>query len=483
MRTLMLLSIVCVVAVVSVFSEEAAAPGTDSFLSGAEPVIQGVSEVPEKAAAPIETGEALRLTVQRCVELALSQNAQALIAEAKAASARARTGQARAAQRPQVSAKAAFTYIDGLESGLGGGLLGSLIPASAFQGSKDNESFMLSITQALYAGGQIRSGIRASEHLAKSEEWQREVVLQTLAFEAARAYYDCLLSKSLVRVAEDSVVTFERHLSDAQQSFDVGLIGSFEVLRAKTELGARQSDVIAANNGAQLALVNLRRLLAVPQTTGIVFEGKLDWRPLDKPVSELAAQAMTQRPEVLAIEQGIAAAHENVARVKGQYKPKVAANAQWTKLEGVGSMTPEGWTLNVGAEWELYAGGRRKHEVAQAEEDLKSIEYQMDDVKRLIELDVHQAYIQVQDAIATIRREKGTVELGLEGRRLAMLRFHEGVGTQAETLDAELALTKAETSLVQALRGYAVAQAALDKALGKQVTLPPGAAADSTENK
>jgi outer membrane protein TolC len=46
------------------------------------------------------------------------------------------------------------------------------------------------------------------------------------------------------------------------------------------------------------------------------------------------------------------------------------------------------------------------------------------------------------------------------------LRFEEGVGTQSETLDAELALTNAQTGLARAVHEYAVARAALERAVG-----------------
>ena len=62
--------------------------------------------------------------------------------------------------------------------------------------------------------------------------------------------------------------------------------------------------------------------------------------------------------------------------------------------------------------------------------------------------------------------ERGTRELVKEGLRLAELRFRKA-GTQTETLDAELALTSADTALVQALRDYAVANSSLERAIGK----------------
>jgi outer membrane protein TolC len=80
---------------------------------------------------------------------------------------------------------------------------------------------------------------------------------------------------------------------------------------------------------------------------------------------------------------------------------------------------------------------------------------------------VKAAQIQIQDAMARVSSERGTRELAKEGLRLAELRFQEGAGTQTETLDAELALTSADTALVQALRDYAVANSSLERAIGK----------------
>ena len=447
---------------------EQGASGTDVFLEGAEPVIQGaLATQPEPEATEEEAPEALPLTVERCVELVLRQNAQVFIAEATVAAARARVGQAQSARLPQLSSRAAYAYIDGLETDIGAGPLTGLIVGKNWIGSKDMTTFELDAKQVLYAGGQIAAAVRAAEYLAESEEWQREVALDTLVFQAKEAYYNCLLAKALLRVAENSVVTFERHLADAELALEVGLIGRFEVLRAKTELGKRKSDAISAGNAGRLAVVNLCRLLAIEQNTPIKFEGKLDWAPLEARVEDMIQEAWANRAELRALDQGIAAAQENMRRLRGQYRPKVAADVKWSYMEGAAQFYPDGFTLGVGAEWDLFTGGRRKHELAGARAESDQLEHQRDEAQRLIELNVRQAHIQVQNAIATIRRDKGTVDLGCEGQRLAELRFQEGVGTQGETLDADLALTAAETSLVKALRDYAVARAALEKALGR----------------
>ena len=408
-----------------------------------------------------EAAKARTLDIRQCVDLTLAQNPQVFVAQDDVDAAKAKIGQAQSQRKPQVKAQEGIVYLDGLKP------FSIPIIGGNLTGEKTERKDEFTLTQVLYAGGQINAAIKASEYLAQAQEWRKQAKLNELEFSAKNAYNDCLLARAMVRVAEESVVTFQKHLTDAQQMLDVGLISNFEVLRAKTEMGAREADVVAAKNAVRLTLVNLHRILALPQDTSIQLVSKMEWAPISEPLADLLSEANTKRPELLALEKGIAAAGENIHRIKGEYLPRAAATADWSNTSGAGQMQPNGWTLSLGAQWDIYAGGKRKHEVAEGKAQKSGLEHQLEDVRRLIELDVRQAHIQMQDTMARITKEKGTVDLGREGLRLAQLRFQEGVGTQSEVLDAQLALTSAETMLVKAVHDYALAHAAIEKATAR----------------
>lgn len=494
-----------------------AAPGDEDVAP--RPTLLDQNEAVQRAVAVIQSHfnelpqepehkptETLVLDLQGCVQKALEQNAQIAIAEDSVRAARARIGQARSAMFPQVKATYGVTHTEmnereqsGLMSLLGGGSggfggfgLGGLggmtgdplvdigLPivlgiGGSIIGQKltpkltpDDtlETTQVSFSQVVYAGGQIRAAINASKYLAESEEWKKSAKMAEIEFAAKQAYYDVLLTDALVRVAEGSVRTFERNLADAEQMFDVGMISHYEVTRARTELGARKADLVAAVNARRLALANLHRILFVPQEVPIEVKPSFDWQPPSEPLANLVAAAYEKRPEILALQKAILAAEENLKRVKGEYKPRIGVNADYKNTEGGGVSIPDGWTFTVGAQWELVAGGRRKFERVESQAQIDNLKHQLADVERLIELDVTQAYIQIQDAMAKVESERGTVELAQEGLRLSELRFKEGVGTQTEVLQAELALTGAETKLIQSLRDYVVASAALERATG-----------------
>lgn len=468
------------------------------FLDGSTAVIDAIGKMEEflSEQSAIEeqlAGDPVILNPRRCVELALANNPQGKVADADVNVSAARVGQARSGFLPNVSASTAFTHTElkqtdilgGLGGGLGGGGLGgggggggligfitSLIGQSAssdfsFQPEDTFRTDQFTLTQPLYAGGQIRAAFKAAKYLRESEEWRRESTLQEIEFDAKQAFFDALATQALVLVAEASITTYERQLYDAEQMFNVGRMSEFEVLRSRTELSARQASLVEARNAGRLTMANLRRVLALPQDTPIVLEPQLEWLPIALNLGELNAYADAHSPALLAIDEAILAAEQDIRRAKGQFRPTVGANIQFQNTHKGGFSQPDGWTFSLGAELDLYAGGRRKHEVREARARRDSVEAQREDLRFFIELGVKQAVIQIRDSMARIQREITTLGFARRGLSLAELRFSEGLGITSQTLDAELALTNAETAMVRALRDYAVANAVLERAIGR----------------
>ena len=453
-----------------------------AVLQGVQDVLDAIDALPPRQLGTPLTEDALVLTAEQSVARALADNPVVASTEADVEAAQARSGQAFAARLPQLSAASAYQYLEDADQNFSGGFLANLVVPGASDVKEIQRADRVTVDQVLFAGGSLRAAVRASRFLAESEAWRREATLNQLEFDTKQAYYTGITARALVQVAEDAVSVFQRHLEDTQVMLDVGEVARLEVLRAETELGARSADVVAADNAERIAFTNLRRLLALPPDTPLLLVDRIRWQELNPAPNDLVALAVEQRPEARALRAAIAAAQQDVERVEGTYWPRAAASAEWTNLDGAGSFVRDGWAVTVGAEWEVFAGRRRKFEKAEARAQVSSLEYQLADITRLIEADVYRAYTEVENAIATIRRERGNVELAREGLRLAQLSFREGVGTQAEVLDAQLALTNAQTQLVSALRDYAVAHAALDLATGKSWVRDVAPSGDETGN-
>ncbi len=460
------------------FPGTAGAEGGAALLEGGAKVLEGVESLPDRApdTPASEAAPPLAVTPDLCARIALDGNPRSTLAEEKVRGAAEAAAAVRAQRLPRVGTSAGYTYVSGLETEIYGSQLAKLLfQVDGFEAQKGTFTTQVAVEQVLFSGGQIRAGIRASEFLAQSEEWKAEAERIALAAEARTACYDAMLAQAMVRVAGESVEAFRRHLQDARNRLDQGVASEFEVLRAETELKAREADAESARTAEQLAFVNLRRVLFLEDSRAVTVTGEIPWDPLDTPVETLVARALAGRPELAALDKGIEAARQNVLMKRGAYYPKAAATVQYQQVDGGGKLMPDGFTLGLGAEWEFWPGGKRKHELREAESQARQLELQRSGVARLVETDVRQAHARALEAVAKIKREKAAANLGAEGLELAELRFQEGAGIQAETLDAELALTTARTGLAKALRDYAVALTDLERALGQGLPEAPKA--------
>ena len=437
----------------------------DQLLENVAPVLDGATGYDEAG----DSGAAmtpLAIDLARCVELALAQNGDVLVAETEVALREAQTGQARARRLPSVKAQAGYSYIDGLDQEIGRPAVRQLIGAEGYAPDKGTFTTNVAVTQIIFAGGQIRAAVQASKYLAQSEAWRGDAVRAEVAYQARMAYHDALLAHALVTVAEEALTVFERHLNDTKALQEEGAVTPYEVHRARSEVGARQADLASAEAAARLADLNIRRLLALPDGQPLVYDRNLPHEPVGATGEALKARALEQRPEWRALADAVQAGSQQLRGVKGKYLPQASATVSWNNVENGGKVLPDGWQFNVGAQWDLYLGGQRKYEQAEVRARLEGLRIQQADLERLIALDVEQSLIRLREATVAMRTDRENVDVAAESVRLAKLRYQEGYGTQTEIIDSALVHTKAKTDLVQAIRDYYVAYASLQRALG-----------------
>jgi outer membrane protein len=91
----------------------------------------------------------------------------------------------------------------------------------------------------------------------------------------------------------------------------------------------------------------------------------------------------------------------------------------------------------------------------------------MERVRRQVDLEVHQAYLEMEETRMMLGAADQAVEEAGESFRLAEERYRLGAGTSLDILDAQARLTEAETSRVEALYEIKLASARMRRAVGK----------------
>jgi len=158
---------------------------------------------------------------------------------------------------------------------------------------------------------------------------------------------------------------------------------------------------------------------------------------------------------------------EQVKVALAGYKPTLSANAGYEVRNNPTTshldQTIDGWFFGINGQWNIFDGLETYGKVKAQRAALESSKVNYDDSVHQVELEVQQAYANVQTARETIRSQAKVVEQALEAVRLATERLAAGAGTQLDVLNAQVQLTTARSTELQARANYNTALAEFDR--------------------
>lgn len=397
--------------------------------------------------------------LQALIGAALEHNRDLRIAAARVQEARAQYGITRAERLPLVSlgSQAAIQRSSAAISGL---------DAQSNSNRYDLAVSMVSFEIDFWGRlAQLSEAARAS-YLA-TEEARRAVHLSLIA-DVARAYYAQLHQDEALALARNTVALRAHSLDLLQKGRDIGAAHDYDVQQATGALETARSQLFATEHQQAVAQHHIGFL--VGQMPATLPAGQpLHAQAMDVQLAAgLPGEVLLLRPDVLAAEQRLAAAHANVGAARAAFFPKLLLTA------GLGFASPALATLFSGGTWNfqpalslpLFDGGRTaaNADVAAARKVMAVAEYE-----RTIQLAFREVADQLSARTSLAHQlQAADANRAAQERRLAIAqaRYDIGLVGYLEVLDAQRDLVAAQQSQVQLRRAQLDAAAQLYKALG-----------------
>ena len=408
------------------------------------------------------------MSLDACIQYAVSHNPGLLSARQDVIIAESGLKQAKSAQLPVVTGSFSFQDYNDLP-----------IIVTGFgefpMGWKETYDMQVSITQPIYTWGKITKSIQQAKYqvqIAQQSYYQQE---QSLIYSVKQTFYNVLLSQELVRVNQQAVAVAEAHLVNAQSHFRAGTVSNYEVLRAEVEVANTKPELIKSKNGLKLAYANLNTVLGRQESNSLEITGSLKPPDLSGASQSISYDTATSLAFLNRPDWKIVLFNEKINELAipiaaSETKPTIAVTGIHDRKSDSLDADIGGWnhysSAILGISWTLYDGWATKAKVAQARSNQVKAGYQKEQLALTIRLEVESAVLELQSAEEIIISQQKTIEQAKESLRLAEARYKNGVGTHLEVLDAEVALTRAETNYAQALFNYLVAQAQLEKVTG-----------------
>jgi len=398
-------------------------------------------------AAPVE------LSLEDSIMMALQNNPAIKMAAADREKAEWGIQEAKGAKMPSVS----LTHTDARSK--------SVIANTS--SINDRFSNNIALNLPLYTGGKVEAGIEQAKINFKVNDLDLDRTKQQIKLDATTGYFNILQAINVLKVSQESVDMMMAHLSNVQAQYGVGVVAKSDVLRSEVELADYQQKQIIAENGYELAVSNLNNVIGLPLDTVVKIKDELKHAKYESSLAESIQYAMTHRPEAIQADYAIDAAKEGVKAARSGRLPSVMASAGtgWYDKTFPGSDN-NSWSVGLTASWNAFDSGVTTAKVKQADTAVTKAAEQSKQVKDGIQLEVRQAYLNMNEAEKRIDTTQVAVAKAEEDFKISGVRYSAGVGTNIDVIDAQVALTQAKNNYIQAMYDYNTNKANLDKAMG-----------------
>ena len=355
------------------------------------------------------------------------------------------------------------------------GALGTLFGDLPF-GQEHTYTAFVSGSQLLYSGGRVGAAMDVAENFRDAARLQEQEATAALELDVERAYYNAKLAQELESIAQAAVEQAEEFLAQERLRERAGTTSELDVLRAEVSVSNLRAQQVAARNAAELAMLDLRRLVNLPAdqpvalTTELEVPSEAERAPIVIPEGWIE-----ESPAVQAAMRTVRMRELNVRINRGNFLPSVTLQMNFGKTGfpvrafDTNADWRTDWTAGIQVEVPIFDGFRRSAQVEEAQVQLTQSRLQFVQLRESLQMQQQQALGERQRAAASIAAREQTVTQAQRVYDLTVLRYERGLATQLEVNDARLALLQARTNLAQAVSDFHIAEATVVRTLGGSV--------------
>ena len=342
--------------------------------------------------------------------------------------------------------------------------------SSLYENPFSSTRLELSVTQPLLRGyGRDVNLVRLRQARLETDITRYELrgFSQSLLARVETAYWDYALAQRQVEIVQESLKVAKQQLSETEEMILIGTMAEAELAAVQAEVAAQQQGLINARSNLDSSRLQLLRLLNPPGKNLWDRDIKLIYQPtipdilLDK-VTDHVAISLSMRPEINQAKLSVQQDDLEIIRTKNGLLPvmdlfiSLGKTGYADSFSGsVSDLTGDSYDVEGGIRFEYPLKNRdAKARHRRAVLSRKQAEKALDNLSQLVELDVRDAYIEVNRAKQQIAASSATRKFQEEKHRIETEKFRVGRSTNFLVAQAQRDLLVAKISEVNAVVDY-----------------------------
>lgn len=325
-------------------------------------------------------------------------------------------------------------------------------------------SFTAQISQIVYAGGAIRSGIRMAELSKEMAELDVEKNRQDVRFLLTGYYLDLCKLNNQIEVVRQNITLTQKEIEQMKARRGEGTVLQNDITRYEYQLQSLELTLTKLMDASIVINHQLVTTLHLPKQTVIVP----DKNELDTEINALSAIAaqetwqQTAADNNLDIRQASAAtnlAKQKVKQVKAESLPSVAVIAE-NRLYGpyTQDLIPKDcnvnvWFVGIGVKFSLGSLWKNKHNIRKARIEHRQSQEALALAREGVENGVQANYTNLLTSYTEVKTQQKQVELANQNYAVVQNRYQNDLALLTDMVDASNMKLSAEMALVNARIG------------------------------
>lgn len=313
---------------------------------------------------------------------------------------------------------------------------------------------------------EIYYNYKIKSDLQRLAKYSVNIYKRALISEMKAAYFNYLKAVQVEKLLAEAKDLVKENLRVSRKLFENDLVTIGDVYRAQTELSKIDQKIseAAANRNASRSYFNYLRNR--PLDESIEADSSLDITKQEyQPIEALKQQALKNREEIKQLNTVIEIAAKSKKLAGGAFLPtlNVVADYGFQGEDYRFDSEHDYWMVSGIMEWNLFNGFQDQAKREQAAIDKKKAETRLQEVERLIALQVDKTFDKIKVSRQSLIFAKNRRQSARESFRLVRKRYQQGMAAQIEFLDARNNLTEAEINFIITQYDYMIHYAALEK--------------------
>jgi HAE1 family hydrophobic/amphiphilic exporter-1 len=331
------------------------------------------------------------------------------------------------------------------------------IPTSVYEGGAQLKQTIFNF--------KLGKAIRAARMARALGQEELERTRQAVALLAVRVYNEYLLSLERVGVARKAVRQKEEHLAMARNRRSAGVATELDELRSAVDLENTRAVLLRLQGEAELARGHLNAAMVRPIDAPIEPTDALRYVPLEITLDEAVRRAWNDRPEARAIALNESIHTELIGVAQADARPHLDfyGSYGWSvrKPDNFFESNFTKWTAGLTLTIPVFDGFRTRGRVAQARAERNKVSQDRVQLENRIRLEAKEGVDRLTVAKSVLDVAELTVSQAQRALEMTQANYQHGAATTLDVLDAQAALTQAESNRIQGLFEHANARALL----------------------